>query len=83
MHYGQREPPLYNLAKVTAPVGLFWGNTDWLADPTDVARLAADLPNLVLNYNVPKEEFNHLDFGWGIHANEYVYTKVLELFAAY
>ncbi|XP_068215960.1 lipase 3-like [Palaemon carinicauda] len=82
-HYGQAEPPLYNLSQVTAPVGLFWGNTDWLADPQDVARLAADLPNLVLDYNVPKEEFNHLDFGWAIHANEYVYTKILELFSSY
>lgn len=82
-HYGQAKPPPYNLSKVTAPVGLFWGNTDWLADPRDVARLAADLPNVVLNYNVPKEEFNHLDFGWAIHAYEYVYAEVLDFFSNY
>lgn len=32
-HYGQNTPPLYNLSSVTAPVGLFWGQTDWLATP--------------------------------------------------
>ncbi|XP_071533448.1 lipase lipl-1-like [Panulirus ornatus] len=82
-HYGQTTPPLYNLSNVHAPVGLFWGNTDWLADPQDVAHLAAELPNVVLNYNVNKTEFNHMDFGWGIHANEYVYTYVLDLFSKY
>ncbi|KAK7069841.1 hypothetical protein SK128_009354 [Halocaridina rubra] len=82
-HYGQATPPLYNLSQVTTPVGLFWGNTDWLADPTDVARLSAELPNVALNYNVPKEEFNHLDFGWAMHAREYVYNRLLEFFSNY
>ncbi|XP_063593362.1 lipase lipl-1-like [Penaeus indicus] len=82
-HYGQNTPPLFNLSKVTAPVGLFWGATDWLADPTDVARLAEGLPNLALNHKVDKEEFNHLDFGWGIHADELVYRHILDFFANY
>lgn len=82
-HYGQNTPPLFNLSRVTAPVGLFWGSTDWLADPTDVARLAEGLPNLALNHKVDKEEFNHLDFGWGIHADELVYRHILDFFANY
>ena len=32
-HYGQSAPPLYNLSAVTTPVGLFWGQTDWVAAP--------------------------------------------------
>nr|ACU57197.1 triacylglycerol lipase [Penaeus vannamei] len=82
-HYGQNTPPLFNLSRVAAPVGLFWGSTDWLADPTDVARLAEGLPNLALNHKVDKEEFNHLDFGWGIHADELVYRHILDFFANY
>jgi len=29
--YGQEHPPEYDLTKVTAPVGLFWSDNDWLA----------------------------------------------------
>nr|XP_053646072.1 lipase lipl-1-like [Cherax quadricarinatus]XP_053646080.1 lipase lipl-1-like [Cherax quadricarinatus] len=82
-HYGQANPPLYDLSRITAPVGLFWADNDWLGDPTDVARLAAELPNVVLNYEVELSEFNHLDFVWAIHANEYVYRQVLELLSNY
>ncbi|XP_045584704.2 lipase 3 [Procambarus clarkii] len=83
IRYGQDTPPLYNLSRVTAPVGLFWGNTDWLADPEDVARLAEELPNVALNFQVNKTEFNHLDFGWGIDADKYVYQYILEFFTNY
>ncbi|XP_050735947.1 lipase 3-like [Eriocheir sinensis] len=82
-HYGQSTPPLYNLSAVTAPVGLFWGQTDWLATPEDVARLAAELPNVELNYRIDKDQFNHLDFGWCIHTYEYVNKHVLEFLAAH
>ena len=32
--YGQDTPPDYDLAKVTAPVALYWGDNDWLAQQT-------------------------------------------------
>ncbi|KAK8400724.1 hypothetical protein O3P69_002492 [Scylla paramamosain] len=80
-HYGQNKPPEYNLSAVTTPVGLFWGQTDWVAAPGDVARLAVELPNVAVNHRVNKDQFNHLDFGWSIHPYEYVYKHVLEFFA--
>ncbi|XP_050735948.1 lipase 3-like [Eriocheir sinensis] len=76
-HYGQSTPPLYNLSEVTVPVGLFWGQTDWLATPEDVTHLAAELPNVALNYRIDKDQFNHLDFGWCIHTYYYVNSHVL------
>ncbi|XP_069194758.1 lipase 3 [Procambarus clarkii] len=82
-HYGQQEPPLYDLTHITAPVGLFWSDNDWLAVPTGVARVADELPNVVFNYEVALPEWSHLDFAWAIHANEYVYTHILELFSKY
>ncbi|CAL4119912.1 unnamed protein product [Meganyctiphanes norvegica] len=82
-HYGQRTPPLYNLSNIVTPTALFWGQNDYLADPTDVARLASELPNLTLNHMVSKPEFSHLDFTWAIHANELVYQYVVEYLANY
>ena len=32
--YGQDTPPDYDLSKVTAPVALYWGDNDWLAQQT-------------------------------------------------
>ncbi|MPC39552.1 Lipase 3 [Portunus trituberculatus] len=32
-HYGQQTPPHYDLARVTASVGLFHSDDDWLAGP--------------------------------------------------
>ena len=29
--YGQEEPPVYDVKKVTAPVVAYWGDNDWLA----------------------------------------------------
>ena len=33
VHYGQPTPPKYDLKKVTAPVGIIWGQNDFLAVP--------------------------------------------------
>ncbi|KAK8400725.1 hypothetical protein O3P69_002493 [Scylla paramamosain] len=82
-HYGQNTPPLYNLSAVTAPIGLFWGQTDWIAPPQDVARLADELPNVALNHRVDKDEFNHLDFGWCKHPYEYVNRHVVDFLAKF
>ena len=29
-HYGQEEPPEYDLSKITAPIALYWSANDWL-----------------------------------------------------
>ncbi|KAF2365993.1 AB-hydrolase lipase domain [Trinorchestia longiramus] len=82
-HYGQTTPPSYNLSNVITPTALFWGSNDWLAAPEDVARLAPELPNLILDYRVPFDKFNHLDFVWAVNASDLVYDAVLEVLAEY
>ncbi|KAK7081222.1 hypothetical protein SK128_013553 [Halocaridina rubra] len=82
-HYGQDTPPLYNLSALTLPVGLFWSDNDWLTSPQDVARLASELPNVAYNHEVSFTQFNHIDFVWAIHANEYVYTYLLDFLSGY
>jgi len=79
--YGQDTPPDYDLSKVTAPIALYWGDNDWLAQQTDILRLITKLPNIVngFGYEVPYEKWNHLDFIYGIDANIYVYDELLKV----
>ena len=46
-------------------------------DFQDVDRLTSRLPNLVRNYLVPFEEWNHLDFLWGNDAKNILYPEIL------
>ena len=32
--YGQDTPPEYDLTQVNVPIGLYWGENDWLAHPS-------------------------------------------------
>lgn len=56
--YGNIEPPPYELAKVTAPIALYWSDNDWLA-PKEVCNFPpnhlacyylANLKCLILKY---------------------------------
>jgi hypothetical protein len=38
-HYGQSTPPPFNLSQIRVPLRLFGGNSDLLADVTDVNYL--------------------------------------------
>ncbi|CAH0713078.1 unnamed protein product, partial [Brenthis ino] len=60
--YGSRTPPKYALHRVTAPVSLFYSDSDWLAHPDDVDLLYNKLPNAIDIYKIPLHTFNHLDF---------------------
>lgn len=45
----------------------------------DVEKLF-DLPRLLDNYEVPLKGFNHVDFIWGIDADELIYKKIFDYF---
>ena len=45
----------------------------------DVTKLF-DLPQLLDNYEVPLKEFNHIDFIWGIDADQLVYERIYNIF---
>uniref|UniRef100_T1JNG7 Lipase n=1 Tax=Strigamia maritima TaxID=126957 RepID=T1JNG7_STRMM len=76
--YKQSTPPEYNISKITTPVVLFWSDNDYLADPTDVSKLALRLQNIVLKYRVPYDNFSHLDFVWSLDIKPLLYNKLLE-----
>lgn len=78
-HYGQNEPPIYNLKNARAPVALYYAESDSQVVPKDVKKLIAELPNVALDYLVPHKEFNHGDFAYGKDARRLVYDKMLEM----
>ena len=41
-------------------------------------RLSSQLPNLYASYEVPLPKWNHLDFLYGIDADELVYKELLK-----
>ena len=68
---------MYDITKITAPVYLFYGLGDTIADPADVKWLSENLPNLTALYQVPDKRWDHLDFTWGLNAAPYIYDKII------
>ncbi|KAH6929027.1 hypothetical protein HPB50_022486 [Hyalomma asiaticum] len=83
LHIGQREPPEYDLRKVTAPVALYWSDGDVLTCAKDVRLLEMILPNVVLSYKVPVPGFTHIDFAWSIKAKDHLYKVILQMMIKY
>jgi len=82
-HWNSTKPPTYQYNVVTAPVGLFWAENDWLVVPQDEKNLAKSLPNLLFNQRVDEKEYTHLDFLWGMHNMEKVYGTTLKVMKNY
>lgn len=81
-HYGQNEPPIYNLKNVRAPVALYYAESDSQVVPKDVKKLISELPNVTLDYLVPHKQFNHIDFLWGVDAPILLYHELLQTIKA-
>ncbi|GMH36493.1 hypothetical protein BSKO_04361 [Bryopsis sp. KO-2023] len=77
--YGSKNPPEYDLTAYDVPTALLWGGKDMLADVTDVELLTEHLPSDILVYSKFLEEYEHLDFTWGIDAHEKIYPDMVKL----
>jgi len=78
-HHGSTTPPTYNLKDVNTKVALFWGDNDWLAQPEDLLKIFSQVPNIVENYQVPWEGWNHFDFLYAIDVDIYQNGHLLEV----
>uniref|UniRef100_A0A0N5A640 Lipase n=1 Tax=Parastrongyloides trichosuri TaxID=131310 RepID=A0A0N5A640_PARTI len=77
-HYGQPTPPEYDITNINGDTYLYWGDIDWLADPTDIKmHLLSNLNPAILKGNYNYTDFNHIDFTWGLRAASEVYNVVL------
>ncbi|KAG7173702.1 Lipase 3-like 4, partial [Homarus americanus] len=81
--YGTTSPPPFNLSSVKVPVGVFWSDDDWIVEHTALRQTVAELPNVVLDYEVPERLFNHVDFIWSEDAHEHVYPTIMKLLYDY
>ncbi|KAJ0016290.1 hypothetical protein NQD34_014580 [Periophthalmus magnuspinnatus] len=80
-HYNQSTPPDYDVRKMKVPTALFTGGHDTLADPKDVALLIPQISNLVFHLHL--EEWEHLDFIWGLDAKDKMFPSILKLLQSY
>lgn len=84
MHYGQVNPPVYNLADIPHDIPIFisYGGQDALSDLPDVRHLLDDLKV----HNADKlqvqfvENYAHADYVMGVDANEVVYKPLIAFF---
>ncbi|XP_037580482.1 lipase lipl-1-like [Dermacentor silvarum] len=82
--YGQVTPPQFPLEKVRSRIGLFRGPSDRLADPTDIDDLVKQIGKVVaLNYDVPQQTFQHLDFVLGSYATEILHEPMIQFVSNY
>merc|ERR1711953_826988 len=82
-HHGTPEPPVYNLRDVNTKIALFWGNNDWLCDERDLMKIVGNVPNIVVNNQVPWDGWNHLDFLYAIDIDQYQNDDLLAVLAMY
>lgn len=71
--------------KITVPTLIHYSTVDALVRPKDVKHLASQL-NATEKLHVQKiatGKFNHLDFLWGIHAANLVYSEIIKFFAKF
>ncbi|XP_026468821.1 lipase 3-like [Ctenocephalides felis] len=81
--YKSKEPPEYDLSKITAPVILHWSMNDWLSDPKDVDILMTKLGNLAGTYLVEDADWTHFDYTWGNDADKIVYKNIMDTIERY
>jgi lysosomal acid lipase/cholesteryl ester hydrolase len=77
LHYNQSTAPLYDVKNINTPVALYYGQDDWLADPTDVEYLKNNLPNIKDDYSI--SSYAHLDFTWAQNASQVLYNRMIQL----
>lgn len=81
--YGQSDPPIYSFKNYSVPTALISGGRDLLSDVDDVKALTYSLPPDILVHSQQIEDYEHLDFTWGIDAHVKVYSTIKELCEAH
>lgn len=76
-HYNQPFPPIYNTSAFNVPTYVYSGERDLLSTPQDVKAMLLQVRSVVTHRQIPK--FSHIDFLWGMQANEIFYKDVIQI----
>ncbi|XP_050299980.1 lipase 3-like isoform X2 [Anthonomus grandis grandis] len=80
IHYGQSEPPSYNISNIKVPLAVYYAKNDFMAAVEDVERLLSELQApIVEKHLIEYEKFNHLDFIIAKDVKKLLYDRVLSL----
>ena len=93
--YGQDTAPEVPLEKITTKIGLFYGDSDFLAHPKDIAMLQSKMKgNICLltsivsfsllysvhyNYPIPVKGWKHGDYVGDTRVDRYIWPHILYL----
>ncbi|XP_063238153.1 lipase 1-like isoform X5 [Bacillus rossius redtenbacheri] len=79
LHYGQSQPPDYDLARITAPVSIFYGGADTVTHPQDVENLYSKLVGSKSRNLHLLKNYTHLDFTCGMDAHRRLYPRIVSI----
>uniref|UniRef100_A0A0R3RFS2 Abhydro_lipase domain-containing protein n=1 Tax=Elaeophora elaphi TaxID=1147741 RepID=A0A0R3RFS2_9BILA len=80
LHYGRDSPPIHNVSSIDVPIYLYWSKGDWLATAADIQKsLLSVLPNSSIKTSQEFEDYNHLDFIWGLRAPADIYQPIISI----
>lgn len=79
IHYGVTAPQPYNISHITAPVSLFYSQNDESSVVVDVMKLASQLPNMQEMYEVPSNDFKHIDFIYSCWVRTLINDRVIDV----
>ncbi|KAJ3658393.1 hypothetical protein Zmor_010133 [Zophobas morio] len=81
--YGSETPPAYDLSKITAPVAAYYGKNDHLVYAEDAKTVVKSVSNVVNDYEIPYELFDHLDFIFAKDVVDLLYVELIKTMQAY
>lgn len=78
-HYGVAVPQPYNISRITAPISLFYSQNDESSVVVDVMKLASQLPTMRDMYEVPSNDFRHIDFIYSCFVRTLINDRVIDV----
>ncbi|XP_017784821.1 PREDICTED: lipase 3-like [Nicrophorus vespilloides] len=81
--YGNAIPPDYEINKIHIPTAIYYTSHDWFNSREDVEIALKEVPNVVDDYLVTNDVFNHLDFLWARNIKDLLCSRVISLIDSY
>ncbi|XP_034952339.1 lipase 3-like [Chelonus insularis] len=83
LHYGQNNPPAYNLSNVKVDMVIFKATRDYFSTKNDIEEINNDVSSNVTVETVNHPTFSHLDFVIAYNVKNLVYDRIAEIINEY